>query len=74
MALRTALLLGPRGGMGEEFSNCYQHGKSLSSCDVSNSGGITCAQSVDVTSWAIKPCAVGIPDFFAQRRRLAVFS
>jgi hypothetical protein len=30
-----------------------------------SSGGITCEQSVDVTSWAITPGAIGIPDFFA---------
>ena len=30
-----------------------------------SSGRITCEQSVDVTSWTIKPGAIGIPDFFA---------
>ncbi len=30
-----------------------------------SSGGVTCEQSVDLTSWTIKASAFGVPDFFA---------
>ena len=30
-----------------------------------SSGGVTCEQSVDITSWTIKAGAFGVPDFFA---------